>query len=311
MATAVIVAARQDGELCKNGTETKWRTGGIVERCVDKTRYGADCVFACKQGGHKAQGTEKDYYWCWTGWHLSGDWDYCGLEGKTRYGVQCATECAQNGKDYWWCYTSHDSEGSPTSWEYCSPPSKVKVSKATYTRYGQICNGDCDTHGEEYWWCEKSRRWGGKSADSPWDFCSPQNTGTGSQSSPVKGEARTRYNKPCKDACEGRGEDYFWCNTLDNSWDYCSPKVVAAEPVIAKGGRPCAGICDTMGKSYKWCSVTSVTDPEIKGDNTSSSWSPSWWWDYCGEEYKASSSTLNAISWLPLLAALIINFVSI
>ena len=34
----------------------------------------------------------------------------------------------------------------------------------------------------------------------------------------------TRYNEPCKDACEGRGEDYFWCNTVAGSWDYCSPK---------------------------------------------------------------------------------------
>ena len=32
-----------------------------------------------------------------------------------------------------------------------------------------------------------------------------------------------RYNAPCKDACESRGEDYFWCHTSD-SWDYCSPK---------------------------------------------------------------------------------------
>ena len=33
-----------------------------------------------------------------------------------------------------------------------------------------------------------------------------------------------RYNEPCKDECLGRGYSYFWCNTLDNSWDYCSPK---------------------------------------------------------------------------------------
>jgi len=306
MATAVLVAARQDGEFCKNGTETKWRTGGIVERCFDKTRYGADCLFACKQGGHEAEGTEEDYYWCWTGWHEPVAWDYCAPEGETRYGAWCATECAQNGKDYWWCYTAYDSEGSPTAWEYCSPPSQVKVSQATYTTQGQICNGDCDTHGEEYWWCEKSRRWGGKAADKTWGYCSPKATvqNTGSQNSLVEDDARTIYNKPCKDACESRGEQYFWCNTLDNSWDYCSPKVVSAEPAIAKGGRPCAGICDKMGKSYKWCSVVSVTDPSIKGLS-------GYWWDYCGEENKAGSSTLNAISWLPLLASLMINFVSV
>merc|ERR1719460_3607404 len=85
---------------------------------------------------------------------------------------------------------------------------------------------------------------------------------------------RTRYNKPCKDGCEGRGEDFFWCNTIDRdhtipyNWDYCSPK--AMEPVIARGGRPCVGICDTMGKSYKWCNVWNAG---YSGDS----------WDYCGE----------------------------
>ena len=31
-----------------------------------------------------------------------------------------------------------------------------------------------------------------------------------------------RYNKPCSDACESRGETYYWCNT-GSTWDYCSP----------------------------------------------------------------------------------------
>merc|ERR1712032_1140413 len=83
------------------------------------------------------------------------------------------------------------------------------------------------------------------------------------------------YNKPCKDACEGRGEDYFWCHTIDNSWDYCSPKAV--EPVIARGGRPCVGICDYMGKSYEWCNVWNA------GYSGASNW-----WDYCGEGTEAA-----------------------
>ena len=28
-------------------------------------------------------------------------WEYCGLEGHTRYGVRCLSECAQNGEKYW------------------------------------------------------------------------------------------------------------------------------------------------------------------------------------------------------------------
>merc|ERR1712112_676803 len=73
------------------------------------------------------------------------------------------------------------------------------------------------------------------------------------------------------DDCLSRGEDYFWCNTID-SWDYCSPKALG--PVIARRGTPCVGICDTMGKSYKWCTVFS-------------SGTGGTWWDYCGEKSEA------------------------
>ena len=41
----------------------------------------------------------------------------------------------------------------------------------------------------------------------------------------IKLIAINRYNKPCKNACEGLGKDYFWCDTLEtDSWDYCSPE---------------------------------------------------------------------------------------
>jgi len=161
--------------------------------------------------------------------------------------------------------------------QQCRPG--VKVKKITYTINGQECDGDCGTHGEKYWWCTKPQRWppksgkGGDNGDSTWDYCSP--------------DYRTRYNKPCKDACEGRGEDFFWCNTIDRdhtipyNWDYCSPK--AMEPVIARGGRPCVGICDTMGKSYKWCNVWNA------GYSSNS-------WDYCGEGTEVFTDRLFIIS---------------
>lgn len=277
-----------------------WGSDGVVERCVDKTRYGDDCALNCKKG-------YESYHWCWKSYHDSQDWEYCGPDGQTRYGARCLSECAQNGKDYWWCYTEHPGGVLPTKWEYCSPPSQVTSKKVTYTVHGQECMDDCGTHGEEYWWCTKSHRWrekGGRgysrNRDNAWDYCSPQPEGQdkGTQSSPFKG--RTRYNKPCKDSCESRGEDYFWCHTFDSSWDYCSPTVVATEMVIAKGGRPCVGICDTMGESYKWCTVISVDDDSLRG-------SSSGWWDYCGPgaEYKAVASTLDAKICVPLLAATI------
>ena len=33
-----------------------------------------------------------------------------------------------------------------------------------------------------------------------------------------------RYNKACNGACASRGEEYFWCNDWDGSWEYCSPR---------------------------------------------------------------------------------------
>merc|ERR1712192_215699 len=173
--------------------------------------------------------SKEEGFFCFTSWHNSELWEYCAPPGKTRYNVPCVSECAQKGKDYWWCYTTNPG----STWEYCSPSSQLSVKKLTHTVNGQECVGDCGTHGEKYWWCKKPQRWppksgkGGSNGDSTWDYCSP--------------DFHTRYNKPCKDACESRGEDYFWCHTTDNSWDYCSPKAV--EPVIARGGRPCVGIC--------------------------------------------------------------------
>ena len=41
----------------------------------------------------------------------------------------------------------------------------------------------------------------------------------------------TRYNKPCSDACESRGESYYWCNT-GSTWDYCSPAGNILLPII-------------------------------------------------------------------------------
>jgi len=285
----MVLLVAGDGEICNNGClngtdgwceKRKWKSDGTVEQCVDRTRYGFNCVSGCEWGG--------EYFWCHQSWHNSENWEYCGPSGKTRYDVPCVSECAQKGKDYWWCYTAQDN----SEWEYCSPPSQVKTKKVTYTIYGQECRGDCDTHGKSYWWCDKTPRWppksgkGGSNGDSSWDYCSPQAAvqNSGSQnSSEVK--SFTRYNEPCTDACAGRGKDYFWCNTID-SWDYCSPKVVATEPVIARHGRPCVGICDNMGKSYKWCTVFNA------GHSDS-------WWDYCGPDSEEGEPAWK--SWIPTI----------
>ena len=65
------------------------------------------------------------------------DWEYCAPVGQTRYGAACVGDCAQRGKNYWWClyfilnvdhlararwcYTDKEEK----EWEYCSPPGEV------------------------------------------------------------------------------------------------------------------------------------------------------------------------------------------
>jgi len=237
------------GERRKN-SET-----GAVQRCADSTRYGKSCASACGKG-------EKDYYWCWVGWHLEDNWEYCAPEGQTRYGVACRGECSNNGTNYWWCYTDEASE----EWEYCAPPGEV-LDTAYTVNGGQDCIGECATQGENYWWCSKSPRFvthNGKNPvrDADWDYCSPS-------------PQRTRYNKPCSDACESRGESYYWCNT-GSSWDYCSPSVETVEQVIGKGGGQCVGKCDFREEEYTWCPVI-----DVEGEGLSTSSTKTSYWDYC------------------------------
>lgn len=173
-----------------------------------------------------------------------------------------ALESAQkNGTSYWWCYTDEASK----EWEYCAPPGEVL--DTAYTVNGQDCIGECATQDEDYWWCSKSPRTAtntGKNnaRDHDWDYCSPS-------------PQRTRYNNPCSNACESRGESYYWCNT-GSSWDYCSPPVDTVEQVIAKGGGQCVGKCDSLDEDYTWCPVINV-----EGEGLSTSSSKAVYWDYC------------------------------
>jgi len=252
-----ISAKSECSNRCDNGgwcgERRKNTTTGAVQRCADRTRYGKSCASTCGKG-------DNDYHWCWVGWHLEDDWEYCAPVGQTRYGAACVGDCAQRGKNYWWCYTDKEEK----EWEYCSPPGEVL--DTAYTVNGQDCVGECGTQGEKYWWCYKSPKFvthNGKTPvrDADWDYCSPN-------------PQNTRYNKPCSDACESRGETYYWCNT-GSTWDYCSPAVETVEKVIGDGGGRCVGKCDALNEDYMWCPVINV-----KGEGLSTS-SSKVWWDYC------------------------------
>ena len=150
------------------------------------------------------------YYFCKTNENaLSGRgsndwWDYCSLSGFTTHHSPCTDECAQHGKDYYWC---HKSTGS---WDYCSPPGRAKPVQRTI--YGSRCISECVDHGRgDYYWCNRNiRSCDSKSCTARWDYCSPD-------------EHHTRFNKECTEECARNGESYYWCYRTEGGWDYCSP----------------------------------------------------------------------------------------
>merc|ERR1712012_270034 len=78
-----ISAKSECSNRCDNGgwcgERRKNTTTGAVQRCADRTRYGKSCASTCGKG-------DNDYHWCWVGWHLEDDWEYCAPVGQTRYG---------------------------------------------------------------------------------------------------------------------------------------------------------------------------------------------------------------------------------
>merc|ERR1711910_312873 len=104
-----ISAKSECSNRCDNGgwcgERRKNTTTGAVQRCADRTRYGKSCASTCGKG-------DNDYHWCWVGWHLEDEWEYCSPPGEvldTAYtvnGQDCVGECGTQGEKYWWCQKS-------------------------------------------------------------------------------------------------------------------------------------------------------------------------------------------------------------
>merc|ERR1712088_1289598 len=179
-----ISAKLECSNRCDNGgwcgERRKNTTTGAVQRCADRTRYGKSCASTCGKG-------DNDYHWCWVGWHLEDDWEYCAPVGQTRYGAACVGDCAQRGKNYWWCYTDKEEK----DWDYYSPNSQS-------TRYNKPCSDACESRGETYYWCNTG---------STWDYCSPAVETV----EKVIGDGGGR----CVGKCDALNEDYMWCPVIN------------------------------------------------------------------------------------------------
>jgi len=193
---------------------------------------------------------------------------YLYVQSQPRV-VLCAWIPGFNGRSYTWCRTGVHLD---SRWDYCTP-SDGQVIQVTYTIHGQQCSGECGQQGQDYWWCYKSTKHNNwiqqgyppkniQQPNSRWDYCSKDNN-------------HTRYNKKCRDECSTDGESYYWCQTMDDSWDYCSPGVQDVDPEPTRRGGRCDGVCDQRSNTYSWCyAYWAVSGP---------------YWDYCGPSLNQSS----------------------
>jgi len=137
------------------------------------------------------------------------------------------------------------------------------------------CMNDCGGN-DDYSYCLVNAHWG--KGIKLWDYCSQPGT--------------TLNKTECRDECDRRGKEYFWCHTEGDDWDYCSPagKVQLVE-YSSKGPQfPCSSPCEKKEESYATCTISiggstswvvfTDDDPDL---------------DYCSEEGRKSSEGKHCI----------------
>jgi len=127
-----------------------------------------------------------------------------------------------------------------------------------YTKHGETCVDECGYSSYKgYHWCLTNRYQ--LEEEDWWGSCS------------AKPGHTTGKNK-CSDECARRGENYFWCHTSGNNWEYCSPPGLVKPVQFTVRGSPCISECRQGGKNYHWCYKNlAYCDEESCDDN----------WDYC------------------------------
>lgn len=129
---------------------------------------------------------------------------FCSVVSATQFyterGELCISECATNGRSYYWCWTGT----RVWNWGYCSPVPNTD-------RLGTFCSGPCD-----YSLFSSSKRCRNIYGQRP-EYC-----GTHQDNFQI---ISSYYKHYCRDACESRNtfRSYYTCTT-DLGWDYCSPQ---------------------------------------------------------------------------------------
>jgi len=167
-------------------------------------------------------------------------------------GMACDNGCSNSNStdtDNFWCHKRRRGDGEDV-WR-C----------AELTRYGNLCVSDCEQrHGETHTSCRTGHHlW------KSWEYCSK--------------EGVTYNGKECLDQCQ-RHNDYWWCTTADESWDYCSPPNKVTPVSYTIYGQECIGGCGQQGKNYWWCTKS------MRWKKLGSSGSSDADWDYCSPDSK-------------------------
>ncbi|KAJ2941554.1 hypothetical protein O0L34_g14607 [Tuta absoluta] len=125
-------------------------------------------------------------------------WTYTTVSTTTD-GRPCLADCLQGSCIVDWmdnrrnCSTNKDNFIAP----------KFRTSEVNH-KNNQYCLSNCGFFGYEYEWCVIS-------ADKKWDYC---NSGD---------DHVSVYKRKCKEHCDKRGENYYWCYVEGGSWHHCAP----------------------------------------------------------------------------------------
>ena len=87
-----------------------------------------------------------------------------------------------------------------------------------YDYYGRECTRKCNNQNNGH-----DGTWNSNSGKISYNFCFVNEEGDWGYCSP-DGHTTSYFNTCREDSqCEKHGEKYYWCKTVDGSWDYCSP----------------------------------------------------------------------------------------
>lgn len=169
--------------------------------------------------------------------NINCDYYLSTIEAYANYDNSlCLSDCLLKNNEYSCVYTWHGSQ------QKCHNVSSTTKKYKTISNV--ICDSNCGNFQHEYYqWCVTGNN------NNNWDYCN--------RVIATKGvEVFITDNKyvTCVDKCEKRGEDYYWCHTLKNNWEYCYPnKKKILFDYRTDDNKTCHTPCETLANNRAYC----------------------------------------------------------